>query len=303
MEISRGTTVSPKNEYLYNKKELQEELGQYDYGARFYDPVIGRWTTVDPDYGARFYDPVIGRWTVVDPMAEVNRRFNPYAYGEDNPIRNIGPDGMMNTDADGSQHSESPEEAQAMFRQLKAQHSGNKSGPGDKKNQSNKGGHKSNQKYDEKHLKPASDYDYSQDVIPGKFSDDWNYILHGAGGWFGIVGRWGDVLDRDIHVSGNKQTVQDADDVGTVFMGIIPLVQFGSTANQISHAIRHLEEAGMNPVQIQKVQNAIRNDLPAVSEQMQPGQLTIRVNSVDVTYNAMKLPNGVINVGRITLPR
>ncbi len=65
---------SNSNQYKYNGKELQEELNWYDYGARFYDPVVARWHAVDP-------------------LAESYYNYSSYNYVLNNPMIFIDPDG------------------------------------------------------------------------------------------------------------------------------------------------------------------------------------------------------------------
>ncbi|MBF2092873.1 hypothetical protein H1R85_10200, partial [Flavobacterium psychrophilum] len=78
------------------------------------------------------------------------------------------------------------------------------------------------------------------------------------------------------------------------------LVQFGKVENQVSHTFRHVEAMGLSR---DIVKSAILKDIPRIAKNMPYGQsinTTIKVSNRQIIYSSYKLPNGTINVGRIT---
>ncbi len=76
-----NSEVSP---YLFNGKERDSETGLYYYGARYYDPKISLWLSVDP-------------------LAE--KTMTPYQYCNQSPVMLVDPTGMEGEDPPGGKAS------------------------------------------------------------------------------------------------------------------------------------------------------------------------------------------------------
>ena len=67
---------SEPQRFKYNGKELEEETGWSDFGARQYD----RWS---------------GRWMGMDPLGDLRNWVSPYNFVQNNPINRVDPDGAL----------------------------------------------------------------------------------------------------------------------------------------------------------------------------------------------------------------
>ena len=70
------TSTNPAQDYKYNGKELNDELWLNTY-----------------DFGARNYNPALGRWMNIDPLSARYDSNSPYNFTINNPIYFVDPDG------------------------------------------------------------------------------------------------------------------------------------------------------------------------------------------------------------------
>ena len=74
--------VSYDSPWKFNGKEWDSETGLYYYGARYYEPEVGLWMSVDP-------------------LCEMNPDMSPYNFVGNNPLNRIDPWGLTDYEVDG----------------------------------------------------------------------------------------------------------------------------------------------------------------------------------------------------------
>ena len=96
-EVSDPTlAILEQNDYLPFGIRIDLDSLAYDQSNRYRfngkeEQVTGNIGLTD--YGARFYDCILPRWTTPDPLAEKYYSISPYAFCNNNPVNFVDPDG------------------------------------------------------------------------------------------------------------------------------------------------------------------------------------------------------------------
>ena len=102
---NKGTVVQRMDYYPFGAQlcggTYDSNFQSHKYNGKEFDKMHGLNTY---DYGARQYNPILGRWDRMDPLCEKYYSVSPYAYCGNNPVMMVDPDGRdwVGTYNDGS---------------------------------------------------------------------------------------------------------------------------------------------------------------------------------------------------------
>lgn len=92
-EVHQYFVYSSFGENLYQWDKNNDFSSRYRFNAKEEDPETGNMY-----YGARYYDPKISVWLSVDPMSSERASLTPYNFVQNNPIHKVDPTGMLDGD-------------------------------------------------------------------------------------------------------------------------------------------------------------------------------------------------------------
>ena len=97
---SAGSQILEQNDYYAFGGRIDDPYQSYDQTNRYRyngkEQLRFEGINLDPgltDYGARYYAPTFGRWTSPDPLADKYYSISPYAFCNNNPVNFVDPDG------------------------------------------------------------------------------------------------------------------------------------------------------------------------------------------------------------------